>query len=121
VFDTKIHGFTYRKMEILLILIYLLVWTRIFVLSVTFRPAFRQAQCLSQRLPEDFLGVKFPGSDTDHNPSSTALTNAWKYTVFPGSLHYLEFVDNVLSVRLMRNKFWTCKRNRSSSVMCKPY
>jgi len=81
-------------MEILLILIYLLVWTRIFILLVTFRPTFNQAQSLNQRLPEVSLGVGFPGSETDHrDPSSTAVTNVWRYTVFPGSLHYLEFED----------------------------
>jgi hypothetical protein len=44
---------------------------------------------------EAFLGVKFPGSETDHrDPSSTAVTNVWRYTVFPGGLHYLDFEDN---------------------------
>jgi hypothetical protein len=87
-------------MEILLILIYLLVWTRIFVLSVTFRSAFRQAPSLTQRVPEALLGVKLQGRETDHRvSSSTTVTNVWRYTVFPSSLHYLDIEDSGRQIR----------------------
>jgi hypothetical protein len=48
------------------------------------RPALGPTQSLVQWLPGAvFLGVKRPGCEADHSPSSAEVKNAWNYTSTP--------------------------------------
>jgi hypothetical protein len=57
----------------------------IFLITTTSRPALGPTQPPIQWVPEaHFLGVKWPGSEADHSPPSSAeIKNAWRYIYTP--------------------------------------